>query len=56
MRDINIDLLVIVHHKRNFFQKLFNGSMTRKLATSSNKPLLVFPGAYIKETAGAVLV
>ncbi|MDB5139078.1 MAG: universal stress protein [Mucilaginibacter sp.] len=40
----DIDLLVIVHHKRNFFQKLFNGSMTRKLAACSNKPLLVFPG------------
>lgn len=51
----DIDLLVIVHHKRNFFQKLFNGSMTRKLATSSNKPLLVFPGAYIKETTNPVL-
>jgi nucleotide-binding universal stress UspA family protein len=54
-RDVNIDLLVIVHHKRNFFQKLFNGSMTRKLATSSNKPLLVFPAAYIKETVNLVL-
>lgn len=48
---VNIDLLVIVHHKRNFFQKLFNGSMTRKLATHSTKPLLVFPGSYIKEMA-----
>jgi hypothetical protein len=29
--------------------------MTRKLATSSNKPLLVFPAAYIKETVNLVL-
>jgi nucleotide-binding universal stress UspA family protein len=50
-----VDLLIIVHHKRNFFQKLFNGSMTRKLATSSNKPLLVFPGPYIKEMASQTL-
>jgi nucleotide-binding universal stress UspA family protein len=50
-KPVDIDLLVIVHHKRNFFQKLFNGSMTRKLVTHSTKPLLVFPGSYVKEMA-----
>ena len=53
-KSVNIDLLVIVHHKRNFFQRLFNGSMTHKLATRSNTPLLVFPGTYIKEAIGAL--
>jgi nucleotide-binding universal stress UspA family protein len=41
----DIDLLVIVHHKRNFFQRLFSGSTAHRLATHSTKPLLVFPGA-----------
>jgi nucleotide-binding universal stress UspA family protein len=53
---VDVDLLVIVHHKQNFFQKLFNGSMTRQLATHSTIPLLVFPAAYIKETAMPVLI
>lgn len=47
----DIDLLVIVHHQRNFFQRLFKGSLTRKLATQSNTPLLVFPGTHLTEPA-----
>jgi nucleotide-binding universal stress UspA family protein len=42
----DIDLLVLVHHKRNFFQKIFTPSVTRKLADRFAKPLLVFPSSY----------
>lgn len=48
-KSAEIDLLVVVHHKRNFFKKLFNSSMTRKLATHASMPLLVFPGSIVQE-------
>jgi nucleotide-binding universal stress UspA family protein len=41
--DTDIDLMVLVHHKRNFFQKLFEKSVTKKLADHLTKPMLVFP-------------
>ncbi|MCC8424916.1 universal stress protein [Mucilaginibacter sp. UR6-11] len=42
----DIDLLVLVHHKRNFFQKIFEPSVTKKLADHFAKPMLVFPSSY----------
>jgi len=39
----DIDLLVLVHRKRNFFQKIFDGSITQKLADHLTKPMLVLP-------------
>lgn len=45
----DIDLLVLVHHNRNLFQKLFDGSVTHKLADHLSKPMLVFPGAKLHE-------
>lgn len=42
-----IDLLVLVHHKRNFLQNLFGGSITRKMALRPLKPLLIFPDKVI---------
>ncbi len=44
----DIDLLVLVHRKRNLFQKLFEGSVTHKLADHLSKPMLVFPGSRVQ--------
>jgi len=45
----DIDLMVLVHRKRNFFQKLFDSSVTQKLADHLTKPMLVFPGSKVHE-------
>ena len=45
----DIDLLVLVHRKRNFFQKIFEGSVTQKLAGHLTKPMLVFPSSKEQE-------
>jgi nucleotide-binding universal stress UspA family protein len=50
---INIDLLVMVHQRHNFFQELFGGSVTRQMAERPGKPLLIFPSAIVKETVTA---
>jgi nucleotide-binding universal stress UspA family protein len=47
---IEVDLLAMVHQKDNFFEKLFGGSVTRKMAKKPNKPILIFPGSTVKET------
>jgi nucleotide-binding universal stress UspA family protein len=47
---IDIDLLAMVHQKDNFFELLFGGSITRKMAKKSNKPILIFPGSTVQET------
>jgi nucleotide-binding universal stress UspA family protein len=39
----HVDLLVMVHHQRSFFDGLFNGSHTKKMADHLRIPLLVFP-------------
>lgn len=49
----DIDLMVLVHRKRNIFQKLFQKSVTKKLADQLKKPMLVFP-ANLKGTAAQV--
>jgi len=46
---IDIDLLVLVHHKRDFFQRIFEGSITQKLADHLTKPMLVFPFSKVQE-------
>lgn len=46
----DIDLLVLVHRKRNFLQKVFEGSITQKMASHLIKPMLVFPGGSAHET------
>jgi nucleotide-binding universal stress UspA family protein len=46
----DVDLLAMVHQKDNFFEKLFGGSITRKMAKKTNKPILIFPGSTVKET------
>jgi len=48
--NIEIDLLVLVHRRRNSFQKLFSGSITQQLAAFLNKPMLIFPCYKVKET------
>lgn len=42
----DIDLVVLVHHKRNILQKIFLPSITKKLADHLVKPMLVFPEVY----------
>jgi nucleotide-binding universal stress UspA family protein len=46
----DIDLMVLVHHKRNFFQKIFEKSVTKQLAGHFIKPMLVFPGTHERES------
>ncbi|MES2810342.1 MAG: universal stress protein [Bacteroidota bacterium] len=46
----DIDLMVLVHRKRNIFQKLFKRSITKKLASHRIKPMLVFPGHHKNES------
>jgi len=46
----DVDLMVLVHRKRNIFQKIFDESVTQKLAASSTKPLLIFPFSRISES------
>jgi nucleotide-binding universal stress UspA family protein len=38
----NVDMTVMVTHKRSFFQKLFDRSLTKKMAFHTNIPLVVF--------------
>jgi nucleotide-binding universal stress UspA family protein len=45
----DIDLLVLVHRKRNFFQKIFDESVTQKLADHLTKPMLVLPGSKVQQ-------
>ncbi|MFD2144024.1 universal stress protein [Mucilaginibacter antarcticus] len=47
---IDIDLLVIVHRRRNLLQKMFSTSITRKMMSRQEKPLLVFPCATVTES------
>lgn len=49
----DIDLVVLVHHKRNILQKIFLPSITKKLAGQLLKPMLVFPEAYEQEAVPA---
>lgn len=49
-KNTDIDLLVMVHRKRNFFQKMYDGSLTQKMADHLVKPMLVFPSSKIEET------
>jgi nucleotide-binding universal stress UspA family protein len=50
---VDIDLLAMVHQKDTFFEKLFGGSVTRKMAGKPGKPLLIFPGSTVRETVPA---
>lgn len=45
----DIDLLVMVHRKKGFFQSLFQGSITPKVADHLTKPLLVFPCSKVED-------
>jgi nucleotide-binding universal stress UspA family protein len=45
---IDIDLLVMVHRKKGFLQRIFSGSVTQKMADHLTKPLLVFPCITLK--------
>jgi nucleotide-binding universal stress UspA family protein len=45
MKNADIDLLVLVHRKPNFFGKLLKRSIAQKLVLQAVKPLLIFPCA-----------
>jgi nucleotide-binding universal stress UspA family protein len=38
-----IDMLVMVHHPKTFFQKLFGGSLSKKIAAKIDLPLIIYP-------------
>jgi len=42
---IDIDLLVLVHQRRGYFEKLLGRSIAQKMADRPDKPLLIFPSA-----------
>jgi nucleotide-binding universal stress UspA family protein len=46
----DIDLMVLVHRKRNFFQKMFDVGTTQKLTAHFAKPMLVFPTSHVRES------
>jgi nucleotide-binding universal stress UspA family protein len=43
IKDSKIDMLVMTTHKRNFWESIFNGSMTKEMACHINIPLLAIP-------------
>jgi nucleotide-binding universal stress UspA family protein len=45
----DVDMLVMVHRKRNFFERLIDNSVSQKMADHSAVPLLVFPAAKVAE-------
>jgi nucleotide-binding universal stress UspA family protein len=47
---IDVDLLVLVHHKRGYFEKLLGKSIAQKMADQPNKPLLIFPSVTVQDT------
>jgi nucleotide-binding universal stress UspA family protein len=46
----DIDMLVLVHRKRNFLERIFEGSVTQRMADHTTTPMLVFPAARVLET------
>jgi nucleotide-binding universal stress UspA family protein len=42
VRENNIQLLVLLHQRRSWWESLFHSSQTKKIALSSNLPLLIF--------------
>jgi nucleotide-binding universal stress UspA family protein len=44
VQKLRADLVIMFTHKRNFYEKLFNRSMTKQMAFQSNVPLLAFKG------------
>jgi nucleotide-binding universal stress UspA family protein len=47
---VAVDVLVLVHCRRNHFQQFIRSSITQQLAKFLNKPLLIFPCSTVKET------
>jgi nucleotide-binding universal stress UspA family protein len=47
--NVEIDLLVLVHRRRNWMQSFLSGSITQQFAVFFNKPLLIFPCYKVKE-------
>ena len=45
----DVNLIVLIHHHRNFFQKIFESSVTQKIAGHLDIPMMVFPYTKIKE-------
>jgi nucleotide-binding universal stress UspA family protein len=45
----DVDIMVLVHHKRGFFERLFDNSVTQQVANHTVKPLLIFPSAKVAE-------
>ncbi|HVZ95768.1 MAG TPA: universal stress protein [Chitinophagaceae bacterium] len=43
-KEMNIDMLAMMHRKHGFFDNLFHGSTTHKVIRHTEIPILVFPG------------
>ncbi len=44
----DIDMIVLIHRKRNFFQKILEASVTQKVAGYLSMPMLVFPHSHVQ--------
>lgn len=49
IQDTAIDMLVLIKRPRNIFQKIFERSVIRELASHPAKPLLIFPDTNVLE-------
>jgi nucleotide-binding universal stress UspA family protein len=47
---VEIDMLVLVHRKQNFFQKLLEGSVIEEMADHPAKPILIYPYSNMNES------
>jgi len=45
----DVDLIVLIHRKRSFFERWIDNSVTQRMADHALKPLLVFPAAKVAD-------
>lgn len=52
VQESNVDMVALSTHKRNFFEKFYNPSLTKKISLYSNIPILVFQNPRDNEKTG----
>lgn len=52
IQESEVDLVALSTHKRNFFEKFYNPSLTKKISLYSNIPILVFQNPHDDEDTG----
>lgn len=50
VRQLNIDLLIAGHHKKNFFYQLFTGNLEQDLVEDLDIPILLVPVKKVKSS------